>query len=207
LRFTVRHRAIFFVIVSIVAAILAVASFDALISVYIRDVIHKGEQLFGALVSIVGVGTIIGAMLISRTAKTRPKVNLVIAGILIMGVSVFIMAAFPLTAAVLASSVVLGVGVAYVLIPSQTLIQEETPHEMLGRVSSTSLSLMTISQLFAFLMAGAIAERIGIINLYYVVAAMLTVTAVFGYVYARVNRVGESKARPAPLGAEAPPVE
>jgi MFS family permease len=134
-------------------------------------------------------------------------VNLVIAGILMMGICVFIMASFPSTAAVLVGSIVLGLGVAYVLIPSQTLIQEETPHEMLGRVSSASLSLMTVSQLVAFLLAGAIAEMTGIIKLYYAVAAMLTATAVFGYLYARVNRVGETIAKAAPVGAETQSIE
>lgn len=207
LRFIIHHRAIVFVIVSIVVAILAIGAFDALISVYVRDLLGHGEKLFGALVSIVGAGTILGSMIISRYARHHSKVNLVTAGILMMGVSVFIMAAFPGAVAVLVSSVVLGLGVAYVLIPSQTLIQEETPHEMLGRVSSTSMSLMTVSQLVAFMMAGTVARLIGIINLYYVVAAALTITAAFGYVYARSNRIGEVKAKAATVATETASVE
>jgi hypothetical protein len=78
---------------------------------------------------------------------------------------------------------------------------------MLGRVSSTSMSLMTVSQLLAFLMAGAIAELIGIIRLYAIVAAMLALTAAFGFAYARANRVGKVKAKAATAAIEVPPVE
>jgi MFS family permease len=197
LKFIASHRAILFVIVSLVAAILAVGAFDALISVYIRDVLSSDERLFGALVSLVGVGTILGSLFIAKFGGRYSKVNLVALGIFAMGLSVLIMAALSKVAVVVACSLLLGLGVAYVLVPSQTLIQEETPHEMLGRVTSTSMSLMTVAQLFSFLVAGAIAGSIGIRNLYYVVALMLVLTALFGYVYARVNRVGVAKAEPA----------
>ncbi|HJQ70504.1 MAG TPA: MFS transporter [Blastocatellia bacterium] len=196
LKFIANHRAILFVIVSLVAAILAVGAFDALISVFIRDILSSDEQLFGALVSLVGVGTILGSLVIAKTGRRYSKVSLVELGIFAMGLSVLIMAALSKVAVVVACSLLLGVGVAYVLVPSQTLIQEETPQEMLGRVTSTSMSLMTVAQLVSFLVAGAVAGLIGIRNLYYVVAAMLLVTAMFGYVYARVNRVGATKAEP-----------
>lgn len=81
-----------------------------------------------------------------------------------------------------------------VLVPSQTLLQEDTSQVMLGRVSSTSISLMTIAQLVSFLSAGAIAARMGIRNLYYVVAAMLCLTGLIGLVYAKINRLPEAKA-------------
>ena len=196
LKFIANHRAILFVIVSLVAAILAVGAFDALISVFIRDILASDEQLFGALVSLVGVGTILGSLIIAKSGQRYSKVNMVALGIFGMGLSVLIMAALSKVAVVIACSLLLGLGVAYVLVPSQTLIQEETPHDMLGRVTSTSMSLMTVAQLFSFLVAGAIAGWIGIRNLYYVVAAMLVLTALFGYVYAKVNRVGVAKAEP-----------
>ncbi len=196
LKFIANHRAILFVIISLVAAILAVGAFDALISVFIRDILSSGEQLFGAIVSLVGVGTILGSVIIAKSGRRYSKVILVALGIFGMGLSVLIMAALSNVAVVIACSLLLGLGVAYVLVPSQTLIQEETPQEMLGRVTSTLMSLMTVAQLFSFLVAGAIAGWIGIKNLYYVVAAMLMLTALFGYVYAKVNRVGVAKTEP-----------
>lgn len=206
-RFIAHHSAILLVIISIMASIIALGAFDALISIYVRDLLYMGERFFGILISMVAVGTLIGAAIISRYGRLYSKVSLVIAGILVMGVSVFVMAVFAKAAAVLVSAVVLGLGVAYVLIPSQTLIQEETPHEILGRVSSASMSLMTVSQLLAFLMAGAIAELIGIINLYTIVAAMLVLTAAFGFAYARANSIGRLKAKAATASMETPPVE
>jgi len=56
---------------------------------------------------------------------------------------------------------------------SQTLIQQETPKEMLGRVSSSLMSLMAFSQVVSMFLAGPVADRVGIRNLYFGSAAML----------------------------------
>jgi MFS family permease len=82
----------------------------------------------------------------------------------------------------------LGVGVAGVLVPSQTMIQQETPPEILGRVTSTSMSLITIAQLISFLAAGRIAGWIGIQNLYYLVSLALLLVGIWGIIYLKFNR-------------------
>jgi len=186
------HRAISFVMLSMATAIVALGSFDALVSVYIRDLLGRQAGLFGALVSLVGAGTIIGALLMRQAARMLQKVQMVVAAILLMGLCVLAFAALNHIAAVVAASLMLGIAVAYVLVPSQTLIQEESPPGMLGRVSSTSLSLMTLSQLAAFLLAGTIASWIGIRNLYFVVSAALVLVGSFGFLYARAAQISET---------------
>jgi Na+/melibiose symporter-like transporter len=64
-------------------------------------------------------------------------------------------------------------------------MQHETPREMLGRVSSSLMSLMAISQVLAMIVAGPVAQKAGIRNLYFGSAAMLLTIAVSGFLWLR----------------------
>jgi MFS family permease len=194
LRFIVGHQAVLFLVGSMTAAIFAIAAFDALIVVYVRDVLASQSQLFGTILSLVGVTTILGSGLIGRFGQQYPKLRLVVLGIMTFGIGIFILAAFGKIWVTLICCLLLGFGVAAVLVPSQTLIQEETPSEILGRVSSTSISLMTMAQLLSFLVAGRIADWIGIQNLYFLVSIALVLVGVWGIVYIKLNQPIEAKA-------------
>jgi MFS family permease len=188
MRFILSHRVILFVILSIVGAILAVGAFDALIVVYIRDVLAGPETLFGTMLSIAGMGTILGTFIIGKFGQKHSKAYMVVLGILGIGVSILVMSAVNRIPVAAVCSFFFGLAVAYVLIPAQALMQQDTPPQMLGRVSSTSISLMTVAQLLSFLVAGTVAGWIGIRNLYYLVALILGLTALMGFAFARVNR-------------------
>jgi MFS family permease len=133
----------------------------------------------------VAVGTILGALLIGRFGQRWSKLQLVVLGIFGIGINVLILAVLSSVVATVICSFGLGLSVACVLIPSRTLIQEESPPSMLGRVSSTSMSLMTAAQLGAFLIAGTLANWVGIRNLYFMVAVTLILISIFGYGYKR----------------------
>ena len=98
-----------------------------------------------------------------------------------------------------AFSLLLGAAVSFVLVPSQTLVQEETPQRMLGRISSTSLSLMLVTQLVGVAIAGKLAAWLGIRPLYYVLSILLCVIAVASYAYARASRLTDAKVPAAEL--------
>jgi MFS family permease len=90
-----------------------------------------------------------------------------------MGIAVLVTAAFQLIPSTAVGMLLLGFGAAFIMITAQTLIQQETPKEMLGRVSSSLMSLMAVSQALAMVIAGPVAERAGIRNLYFASAALL----------------------------------
>jgi MFS family permease len=191
MRFIWGHRAILFLVVSMMAGIFAVGAFDSLIVVYLRDVLGASSKLFGEVISATGVGIIAGSIIIGRFGQNQTKVYMIAFGIFALGLSVLCTALSGTPAVALVAALALGISAAYVLVPGQTLMQEETPHEILGRVSSTSMSLVTVCQLMSFLIAGAIASVIGIRNLYYIVAAVLAAIGAGGYWYAKANRLAE----------------
>jgi DHA3 family macrolide efflux protein-like MFS transporter len=169
------------VILSMTAGMFAMRCFGALLSIYVRDVLHSTSAVFGVLNTLIGVGMIVGTQLLTRFARHIPQQNLVVYGLGGMGIAVLITAAFGTMGSTAAGMLGLGLCASAIFITATTLIQHETPHELLGRVMSSLMSLMAGSQVISMFVAGPVAEKIGIPNLYYGSAAMLVGIGIVGY--------------------------
>lgn len=180
-RFILTHGAISFVILAMTAGMFAVRCFGVLLSVYVRDVLSSTVALFGILNSLIGVGMIAGSQSLHRFARKIPQQFLVVYGLAGMGVAVFVTALFGRVGTTAVGMLGLGFGAAFIMVPSQTLLQGETPHHLLGRVMSSLMSLLAMSQVCAMFVAGPVAQRAGIRNLYFGSAAMLALIGVVGY--------------------------
>jgi DHA3 family macrolide efflux protein-like MFS transporter len=183
--FIFTHAAISFVILAMTAGMFAVRCFGALLSVYVRDVLLSNAALFGTLNSLIGVGMITGTQFLHRVASKVPQQFLVIYGLGGMGVAVLATALFGRIATTAIGMTGLGFGAAFIMVPSQTLLQQETPHALLGRVMSSLMSLLAMSQVLAMFVAGPVAQRLGIRNLYFGSAAMLGIVGAMGYAWLR----------------------
>ena len=76
----------------------------------------------------------------------------------------------------------------------QTLLQHETPQEMLGRVIRSLMSLMAVSQVLAMVVAGPVAQFSGIRNLYFASAVMLFGICTAGVLWLRKPRAAAAAA-------------
>jgi MFS family permease len=186
--FIFSHAAISFVILSMTAGMFAVRCFGALLSVYVRDVLAASVALFGTLNSLIGVGMIAGTQSLHRFARSIPQQFLVIYGLGGMGAAVFVTALFGRVVSTALGMLGLGFAAAFIMVPAQTLLQRDTPHELLGRVSSSLMSLLAISQVLAMFVAGPVAQYAGIRNLYFGSAVMLAAICAAGYAWLRKPR-------------------
>jgi predicted MFS family arabinose efflux permease len=185
LRFIVTHRAISFVLLTMGCGLFAIRCFGALLSVWVRDVLHSDAKLFGLLNTMIGIGMILGSQVVPRLARRVSPERLVSYALGGMGVAVAITAIFGEWISAFAGMLGLGFCAAFTMITSQTLMQHETPQELLGRVSSTMMSMMAVSQVLAMVFAGPVAERAGLHNLYYGSAVMLVVVGASGLMQLR----------------------
>jgi DHA3 family macrolide efflux protein-like MFS transporter len=80
-----------------------------------------------------------------------------------------------------AATLALGFGVALVIIPAQTLMQGQTPMEMLGRVTSSLMSVLAAAQVAGLLLSGSIAQIVGIRNSYFATSGLLVLIAAVGW--------------------------
>ena len=187
LRFIVENRAISFVIVSMTAGMFAIRCYGALIAVYVRDVLREGTSLFGILGSLVGIGMIAGTQLIHRAGRKYSKQRLAIYGLFGIAASIALLAAAGTKAAAIAGTVGIGFFVAFVIVPCQTLMLEETPPHLIGRIGGTFMSVIFAAQVAALAGSGAIANRLGIRNLYLAAAFSLAAIAALGLFWTSVT--------------------
>jgi DHA3 family macrolide efflux protein-like MFS transporter len=180
MRFIFTHPTFSFVIISMTAGMFAMGCFGALVSVFVRDNLHGGAYLFGAIGSMVGVGTIFGAVLVQKMAKGKAPAQMVSFGLGGVGLFILLVAAWRTPVATLTAAFGIGVSVAFIMVAATALLQGDTPTEMRGRVSSSSMSLIALAQGVAMVFAGGWATRFGIVNLFYASAGILFLIAIAG---------------------------
>jgi len=180
-RFIFTHAVLAFTILSMGAGLFAVRCYSALIAVYVRDILHASSGLFGSLGTLIGVGMIIGTQVVTRLSRHRSREHLMMGGLFMVALGILVLALVGTVATTVAATLWMGVGVALVIISAQTLMQGQTPMEMLGRVSSSSMSVMSFAQAGGLLVSGSIAQVIGIRKSYLVTSALLTVIAAVGW--------------------------
>lgn len=183
--FMANHRTILFLTVSVMLAVFAVSFFDALAAVFVRDILALNSQVFGVLVSLVGAGTIVAAWAVGRFGQRRSKAEMIALGILLMGASILLLASLSRVVPVLACALVFGAGIGCIVVSAQTLLQEETPHAILGRTSSAINSLVTAAQVTGFLIAGYVTYWIGVRRIYECVGLVMLLTACYAYLRGR----------------------
>ncbi len=180
MKFIFTHPSFSFVILSMSAGTFAIGCFGALLSVFVRDNLHSGPYLFGALGSLIGFGSICGAVLVQKAAKGKAPAHMVSFGLGAVGLCILLVAAVRTPIATLAGAFGIGVSFAFIMVAATALMQGETPTELRGRVSSSTMSMITMAQGIAMMFAGAWAARVGIVNLFYVSAAILFAVTIGG---------------------------
>ncbi len=180
-RFIFTHRELRFAFLSSCAAMFVLSSFSPLISVYIRDSLGAGPLLYGAISAMVGVGLIAGTTVVRGVAVRRPIEEVVLAGLFGLGLGAALLGGFAFTATAAISTFLLGVGIAFVIVPAQTLSQKETPPQMQGRVSSTFIAMFSLAQVLGMLLSGFLADRLGIRQLFLACGAVVIALAVGGW--------------------------
>ncbi|HEU5414603.1 MAG TPA: MFS transporter [Candidatus Angelobacter sp.] len=191
-KFIFTHAGLTFVFLSMGVAMFMLSSFSPLISIYIRDSLNAGPFVFGFISSMVGIGLIAGAQLLGRVHQKITRTNVVLSGLLAMGIGAGLLGASKNIPMAAASTFMMGFAISFVLIPAQTMSQQETPPALMGRVSSTFLSLIAIAQVLGLMLSGYLAEKLGIRPLFLSSAAALALIAAAGFVFMR----GRGETRP-----------
>ncbi len=179
-KFIFTHAGLAFVFIAMAMAMFVLGSFSPLISIYIRDSLAAGPKTFGIISAMVGVGLIAGTQLMNRLSK-RSKPHVVVGGLLALGIGVGLLGLFHNLPMAALSTFTMGFGIAFVWVPAQTMSQQETPPAMVGRVSSSFMSLISLAQVLGLLLSGLLAQRLGIRPLFLTSAGVLALIAGAGY--------------------------
>jgi MFS transporter, DHA3 family, macrolide efflux protein len=181
--FIFHHAAIFFVILAMAAGLFTIGCFAPLISIWVRDTLHANARVFGIVSGAVGIGMLIGTQPIRRLSARIPHDVLVLSGLAGIGAGVLLLGAVPLVAAAIGSTFVIGFSFAAIMVPAQTLTQRETPHDMMGRVASTQISILFLAQILGLVLSGTLAELFGVRVVFFLCAGLSLALVVVGRLF------------------------
>jgi len=172
MRFIFHHTAISFVVMAMAAGMFVMGCFGPLIAVYVRDWLHASAGIFGVVSAMVGIGMMIGMPLVRRVSGQVSNSVLVLSGLAGIGVGALILGALPWVAMSMLACFTLGFAFAGVIVPAQTLLQKETPHALMGRISSTTMSVVFFAQLIGLGLSGALAQALGVRAVFFLCAVL-----------------------------------
>ena len=170
--FVVHHAAILFVVLAMAAGLFTIGCFGPLIAIFVRDTLHANARIFGLVSGTTGVGLLVGTQSVRRLSQRVASDTLVLSGLAGIGAGVLLLGAVPHMIATLVATFVIGFAFAAIMVPAQTLIQRETPHDMLGRVGSTNASIVVLGQVLGLVLSGILAEAIGVRAVFFLCAAL-----------------------------------
>ena len=181
--FIVHHAGLLFVILALAAAMFVIGCFGPLIAIYVRDSLHASTRVFGIASGLIGLGMLLGVNSLNAFAKGVRNAVLVYSGLAGIAVGLVFLYGIAHIWSTLLGNFVIGFSVAGIVIPSQTMIQQETPPALMGRVGSTVMSLVFGAQITGLVLSGLLAERIGVREVFAACAGMLVVLIVAGRVW------------------------
>jgi predicted MFS family arabinose efflux permease len=106
------------------------------IPVFVKDIFHRGPETYGNLLSLMGLGSILGSLTIASAGNMRRKGIVALVALLCLGTGI---AGFAISKSVPVSSVILvlvGASMMAVFATVNSLVQLITTNEMRGRVMS-----------------------------------------------------------------------
>ena len=178
------------IVIAMAAGLFIIGCFGPLISIYVRDTLGASAGLFGYVSGMVGIGLLVGTMGIREIVK-RAKASdtgLVLSGLAGIGAGVLLLGAVPHIVATFAATFTIGFAFGAIIVPASTLIQRETPPDMLGRVGSTNASLIVLGQILGLAVSGVLAELVGVRTVFFMCAALSVALALAGRLFLQSTR-------------------
>lgn len=157
-KYAFQDRVLRVLMISLFILTLGSGALDSLMIFFIQDNLHANLSYSGILVSAVGLGSIVGALLLGKYANRIGLVRLLWASLL--GAGLILMLFSRLTNFPLAVLVILigGVAIAGLNVAIGPLLLRQAPPELIGRVSSTLGTFSTVGLIVSVLFAGYLAS-------------------------------------------------
>lgn len=184
--------AVFFSILIMAGVQLIIGVLAVIISAFLeREIGIRKEDASYVLVMPLGIGILIGGLLIKKYNLKIPRRIIVGRGVLISGLLFFLLGIAPLlspaikyspkqeplpffyqmnlASILVLGSLILGVAMVAIITPSQTVIQENTPEEIRGKVFSVLGVVMQGLSLIPVFLVGVLADLFGTLVIFMVI--------------------------------------
>ncbi len=183
LTFIVHDTGLLFVIVALACGMFVIGCFAPLTALYVRDTLYASTRVFGIASAMVGIGMVTGINSLNVFAKNVKNTLLVYSGLGGIAVGLLLLAVIAQTWSTFLAEFVIGFAFAAIFVPSETMIQQETPPPLMGRVGSTVMSAIFTAQIAGLVLSGILAEHIGVREVFTLCAVLLAILVVVGRIW------------------------
>ena len=187
--FIVHHAALLFVIMAMASGMFVIGCFGPLIAIYVRDSLHASTKMFGIVSPMIGLGMLLGINGLNAFGKKLSNTLLVYCGLFGIAVGLLILTFLTHVWSTLVGNFIIGFAVAAIVVPAQTLFQQATPPELMGRVGSTFMSIVFSAQILGLVLSGLLTQHIGVQQVFALCAGMLLVLIAVGRIWMEPKKV------------------
>ena len=180
INFILHHAGILFVMLAMASGMFVLGCFGPLIAVYVRDSLHATTRVFGIASAMIGVGMFAGVNSLTNFGKKIRNVTLVYSGLGGIAAGLCLLTGLTHIWSTILANLIIGFAVAGIIVPATTMMQQETPPALMGRVGSTFMSLVFTAQISGLILSGLIADRIGVRHVFALCAILLAALLVAG---------------------------
>ncbi len=185
-------------------AIFVIIGYDVLSSIFVRDVLHGGEGLYGVLIGLVGLGTVGSTVMLMARKKESGQWRDVIVGLALLALipaslvlSIWVGRAGLARLLVGSACLVGGVGNGLINVQVGTLLQLLSPADLLGRVGGLYQSTAVAGQLLGMLLVPVLVPGILSIGLYFLLSTVILAILILYAVLSLRHSGRERATRPA----------
>jgi MFS family permease len=146
---------------------------------------------YAAVETAIGIGNLIGGLAVGAIGARLRKGWLVVGGFIVMGLSTIVLGLTGNVIVAILAATIIGIANLVYIIPTQTIIIEMTPVELIGRVIAFRSSLVFGAMTLAMGVSGVLAESIPV---GLVIATSGLLTAVAGFIAALLPAVRDPEA-------------
>jgi DHA3 family macrolide efflux protein-like MFS transporter len=146
----------------------------------ISFIVHHAALLFVILAMAAGmfvIGCFGPLIAIYVRDSLRASTKMCLCG---MAIGLVILTALPYVWTALIGNFIIGIAVAAIIVPAQTLFQQATPPELMGRVGSTFMSIIFAAQIAGLVLSGILTQHMGVRRVFALCAVMLVILIAVG---------------------------
>lgn len=175
-QYILKDAHILFALIRLILLFSAFAALTILVIGFVEDVLRLEKRYFGYLLAISGLGMGLGAWLVGRFGNALGKEKMIFAGFLSMGTLLILLSNIHILSGLLSASsqagrasglevgislllaLLLGLSAACIAVPLQTMLQEDIPEGMRGKVFGVQNMLVNTALTLPMSLAGVSAD-------------------------------------------------
>jgi predicted MFS family arabinose efflux permease len=178
LKYIVGERLLLQTTLLIVIAGIFEFNYEILIPVFTKNVLHQSEKVYGLLMSSLGIGSLLGAVIITIKSKSGATVRTLIGSFAMASVLLILISFTRLYYLTAIFMVISGVFVIWLNTTANSILQITSKDEYRGRVMSVYSLVSAGTAPFGYMFAGAVADRLGA-NTAFLLSGVLSIALIF----------------------------